>query len=118
MQEAAVTLADPSITQAAEHRYRSCLFAAADKRADLPASAEDILAAAEADCRSDYLAYADLIHAPASSTQHTRAENQFKNDKAEAQLRAMQLNMRRLIIDHIGLQSLTRKPPRSDGPQK
>jgi hypothetical protein len=30
----------------------------------------------------------------------------------------MQLNMRRLIIDHIGLQSLTRKLPRGDGPQK
>jgi hypothetical protein len=97
-----VTFVAPSITQAAEDHYRVCVFAAADKRCDVPACAEDIVAAAEEECRPDYLAYADLVEAQSSSAAHTRAKNQLENDKAEAQLLAVQLNMRQLMMDRIG----------------
>ena len=96
--------------EAAQSRYMSCVEAATDKRSNVPAAADDIVAAAEGDCRPQYLAYADLVRAEAAAQARSRAQRQLENDRTDAQLRAMQLDVRRQMRDRIASQSLKPKP--------
>ena len=109
MQEEQAPIASPAI-DAAQNHYVNCVESATDKRADMPAAADDIVAAAEGDCRAEYLAYADLVRAEAAALGRSRAERQLENDRTDAQLRAMQLDVRRQMRDRIAMQSLKRKP--------
>jgi hypothetical protein len=108
MEEEQAPVASPAIN-AAQNRYLSCVEAAIDKRATSPAAADDIVAAAEGDCRTEYLSYADLVRAEAAALAHSRAERQLENDRTDAQLRAMQLDVRRQMRERVATQSLTRK---------
>jgi hypothetical protein len=92
-------------------QYHACLFAAADKISKTPTSAEDITAYAEGECRTVYLSYADTLKAEFSAGAGNAAEKQYAHDKADAHLRQMQLETRQVLINRIGLQSLTGKAP-------
>lgn len=93
----------------AEQEYRACLFSAMDKLVKLPVSADDIAAAAEGECRPLYLSYADALRTEFAAAT-TIAGKQYANDKANAMLRTLQTETRRIITDRVGLQSLTGKP--------
>src|SRR4051812_15573018 len=94
-------------TQAAE-RYRACVYAATDQLSSLPVSAEEMVSTAEGQCRSAYVTYADTLRSHYASYAQSGAEKQLANDRADAQLREAQRNLRQVAIERIGLQSLTR----------
>ncbi len=92
-------------------QYQACLFAASDKMSKAPASADEITAYAEGECRSRYLSYADAVRAEFAAGADSSAQKQYAYDKADAHLRQMLVETRRILSDRISLQSLTGQAP-------
>jgi len=100
-----LSFVDTDVTNA-ESQYSSCVYSAVDRRVGSPAGADDIVAAAEGDCRPRYLEYAELVRAKSAAGADTQPEKQFANDRADGYLRSKQSELRKALQGRIALKAL------------
>ena len=100
---------DPVRVKEAYQRYFDCVSAEAEKEARNPAGAEDIAVAAHGRCWARWDAYRKATNAAFAEGARTRDERQLAHDKADAQLRQVELETRRSIVDRIVERTLTQK---------
>jgi hypothetical protein len=102
--------AQPAGLSQARDRYVTCVTTEAEKDAANPAGAEDIAVAAHARCWSTWDAYREAMDSGFARDARTREEKQFAHDKADAQLRQLEIETRRSVVDAIVQRTLTKKP--------
>ena len=93
----------------ARERYVGCVVAEAEKHAANPAGAEDIAVAAQGRCWANWDAYRQATYATFAEGARTPDERQLAHDKADAQLRQVELETRRSVVDRIVERTLTQK---------
>jgi hypothetical protein len=96
--------------QPARDRYTACVGAEAEKDAGNPAGAEDIAVAAHARCWSRWDALRRATYVSFAAGARTPEERQLANDKADAELRQLEIETRRGVVDRIVQRTLTKKP--------
>jgi hypothetical protein len=95
---------------AARESYVQCVTAEAAKEAGTMAGAEDIAVAAQGRCWTRWDAYRVATYTTFAAGAATRDEQQLAHDKADAQLRQIELETRRSVVDRIVQRTLTPKP--------
>ena len=95
--------------QEAADTYSACVMREAEKDAKNPAGAEDIAVAAQGRCWPDWDRYRRLTTQTFAARASTREEKQLAADKAEAQIRQVELEARRAAMNRIVERTLTRK---------
>ena len=97
----------PQSVQHAEQEYRTCLRTAAHQLADLPVSAQEIVATAEGRCYNQYVRYRDVMYDTNARDATTAEEMQLAHDKTHAQLRLIQADLRSSIRQGVAVHALT-----------
>ena len=99
-----------AMLQQTRDRYVACIGAEAEKDAASPAGAEDIAVAAHGRCWSSWDAHRKATYAGFAAQARTPEERQLAHDKADAQLRQLEIETRRGVVDRIVQRTLTKKP--------
>jgi hypothetical protein len=100
---------DGRLKQARE-RYVECVGAQVEKDAASPAGAEDIAVAAHARCYTSWEAYRRATETALARDARSPEERQLAHDRADAELRQVELETRRGVVDRIVERTLKKKP--------